>query len=72
MNLALTYVLPLPMFDGGRLAFIFIEFLRGGRRVAPQKEALVHLSGLALMLIFFVVITYFDILRIIAGDSLLR
>jgi len=72
MNLALINVLPLPMFDGGRLAFIFIEFLRGGRRVAPQKEALVHLSGLALMLIFFVVITYFDILRIIAGDSLLR
>ncbi|MDP9238187.1 MAG: site-2 protease family protein [Chloroflexota bacterium] len=72
MNLAVLNVLPIPMFDGGRLVFILIEFLRRGRRIAPEKEALVHLTGLALILTLSVVITYFDVLRIFNGDSLLR
>lgn len=72
MNLAVLNVLPIPMFDGGRLVFILIEALRRGRRVAPQKEALVHLTGLALIITLAAVITYFDILRIFNGDSLLR
>ena len=72
MNLAVLNVLPIPMVDGGRLVFILIEFLRRGRRIAPQKEALVHLTGLALILTLSVVITYFDVLRILHGDSLMR
>jgi membrane-associated protease RseP (regulator of RpoE activity) len=72
MSLAILNILPIPMVDGGRLVFILIEFLRGGRRVAPQKEALVHLIGFAAMLVFAAVITYFDIARIFNGDSLLR
>lgn len=72
MNLAVLNVLPIPMFDGGRLVFILIEFLRRGRRIAPQKEALVHLTGLALILTLSVVITYFDILRVFHGDRLIR
>jgi regulator of sigma E protease len=72
MSLALINVMPIPMVDGGRLAFILIEFLRRGKRVAPEKEALVHLIGFAAMLIGFAVVTYFDIVRIIGGDSLLR
>ena len=72
MNLAVLNVLPLPMFDGGRLAFIVIEFLRGGRRIAPQKEALVHLVGLVAIISLAVVITYFDLVRVLNGDSLLR
>ena len=72
MNLAVLNVLPIPMFDGGRLVFILIEFLRRGRRIAPEKEALVHLTGLALILTLSVVITYFDVLRVFHGDSLLK
>ncbi|MEX2245857.1 MAG: site-2 protease family protein [Dehalococcoidia bacterium] len=72
MNLAILNILPIPMFDGGRLFFILIEFLRGGRRIAPQKEAIVHLVGLAMILTFAGVITYFDIVRLIDGGSLLR
>ncbi len=72
MNLAVLNVLPIPMFDGGRLVFILIEFLRRGKRIAPHKEALVHLTGLALILTLSVVITYFDILRVFNGDSLLK
>lgn len=72
MGLAILNFLPIPMVDGGRLAFIFVEFLRRGKRIAPEKEALIHLTGLVLMLMAFVVISYFDIARVIRGDSLLQ
>ena len=38
-------LLPLPMLDGGRVFFILIEIVRGGKRVPPEKEALVHIAG---------------------------
>lgn len=72
MSLAMLNALPIPMVDGGRLAFIFVEFLRRGKRVAPEKEALVHLAGFAAMLLFAAVITFFDISRIVNGESLLK
>lgn len=71
MSLAVLNFLPLPMVDGGRLFFILIEFLRG-RRIAPEKEALVHLIGFATLIAIAAIITYFDIVRIVNGDSLLR
>ncbi len=72
MNLAVLNILPLPMLDGGRVVFVLIEFVRRGKRIAPQKEAMVHFFGLVAMLLFAVIITYFDILRIIAGDGIIR
>ena len=72
MNLAVLNILPLPMLDGGRIVFVLIEYARRGKRIAPQKEAIVHLVGLVAMLTFAVIITYFDILRIIAGDGIIR
>ena len=67
MSLALLNILPLPMLDGGRVAFVVLEYVRGGRRVAPQREALVHFVGMVAILSLAVVITYFDILRIFEG-----
>ena len=72
INLAVINILPLPMLDGGRIVFVLLEVLRGGRRIAARKEALVHLVGLAALLTFVVVISYFDILRIIRGGSIFR
>ncbi|OGO52859.1 MAG: hypothetical protein A2148_05635 [Chloroflexi bacterium RBG_16_68_14] len=72
MNLAVLNILPLPMLDGGRIVFVLLEFLRGGRRVAPQKEALVHFVGLVALLTLAVVITYFDVVRIFQGEGILR
>jgi regulator of sigma E protease len=60
------------MLDGGRMAFVIIEILRRGKRIAPAKEALVHLVGFGAMLILVVVLSYFDIARIISGSSLFR
>ena len=35
--------------DGGRLLFVIIEMVRGGRKIAPEKEGGVHFAGLVLL-----------------------
>ncbi len=70
INLAIVNMLPLPMLDGGRIAFVLLEVARRGKRIAPEKEAIVHLVGLALILTFALVVTYFDVIRLIDGRSL--
>ena len=72
LNLAIINILPLPMLDGGRIFFILIEIARRGKRISPEREGLVHMAGFAMLLIFIVVISYFDIARAIEGESLLR
>jgi regulator of sigma E protease len=72
INLAILNILPLPMLDGGRMAFVVIEILRRGRRISPQKEAMVHFVGMVALLILVVVLSYFDVARIVRGDTLFR
>lgn len=72
VNLAILNILPLPMLDGGRIVFVLLEIARRGRRVAPQKEALVHFVGLVALLTLAVLISYFDVVRIFSGESILR
>ena len=72
INLAILNILPLPMLDGGRMAFVVMEVLRRGKRIAPAKEALVHFVGLTALLILVLVLSYFDVARIVRGESLFR
>ncbi len=72
INLAVLNLLPLPMLDGGRIMFVVVEILRGGKRVPPEKEALVHLAGFVVLLCLVAVISYWDILRIINGEGATR
>ncbi len=65
LNLAIFNALPIPMLDGGRMFFVVLELLRGGRRISPEKEALVHFAGFALMMAGVLVVTYFDIARLV-------
>ncbi len=58
--LAATNLLPVPGLDGGRLLFIVLEALRG-RRFDPNRENLIHLAGLILMLMLILIVTYRDI-----------
>lgn len=71
ISLFLINMLPLPALDGGRLLFVLIELARGGRRVAPEKEGLVHFAGMVLLLTFLVIITFFDVQRLLNGQRLL-
>lgn len=69
LNLAIINILPLPALDGGRIVFVLIEWVRGGRRISPRTEGIVHLLGFALLIALAIAITYQDIARIISGGS---
>ena len=70
INLGIINLLPLPMLDGGRIMFLLVEVARRGKRIAPEKEALVHFVGLVAFLALAAVITFADISRIVRGESL--
>ena len=65
LNLGILNLLPIPALDGGRLFFLFIEFLRGGKKIDPNKEGMVNLIGFATLMIFMLFITYKDIVKLI-------
>jgi regulator of sigma E protease len=69
INLAIINILPLPALDGGRIAFVLLEWVRRGKRVSPKTEGLVHLIGFAMLMALILVITYQDIVRIIGGGA---
>lgn len=71
LNLAVLNVLPIPALDGGRLFFILIE-LTTRKKVNAKYETYAHAVGLVLLLALIVVITFFDILRIFSGKSILQ
>ena len=71
LNLAILNLLPLPALDGGRLFFVLIELLRGGRRISPEREGLVHLAGFVLLIGLMFVIGVFDVNRLVDGKSFL-
>ncbi len=70
INLAIMNILPLPALDGGRMAFVLIEKARGGKRISPKTEGLVHFIGFMMFLAFVIAVTYQDILRILSGQSI--
>jgi len=69
INLAILNILPLPALDGGRIAFVLLEWARRGKRVSPKTEGLVHFIGFAILIAAILVVTYQDVLRIISGES---
>ena len=67
--LGICNLFPLPAIDGGRIAFVFLEWMRRGKRVPPKIEGMIHLVGLAMLIAFMIAVTYQDIIRIISGGS---
>jgi len=63
INLFMVNLLPLPALDGGRLVFIFLEWLRRGRRVPPEKEGFVHAIGMVMFIALMLVVTFMDYMR---------
>ena len=72
LSLGIVNIFPIPALDGGRLMFVLIEWVRRGRRISPEREELVHLVGFAILIGFIVFMGYFDIVRLLNGDSLIR
>lgn len=63
LNLAIVNILPFPALDGGRVFLIFVELLRGGKRLKPEVEGMINLAGMAILLTLMVVITVSDVLH---------
>jgi regulator of sigma E protease len=63
INIGICNLLPIPALDGGRLFFIVVEKIIR-RPISPEKEGMIHLAGLVMLLMLMVVVTYFDVLRL--------
>ena len=70
INLAILNMLPIPALDGGRIVFALAEMI-SRRRIPPEKEALVHFAGFAILITLMVVVTFVDISNWVAGKPAL-
>ena len=60
--LGFTNLLPIPALDGGRILFVFIEAVRG-RRIEPEREGMVHIVGMLVLLGLMVLLIVQDIVN---------
>lgn len=70
LNLAVLNILPIPALDGGRFFFQLIELVTR-KKVNPKYEGYAHVAGLVVLLSLMILITVFDVGRIISGESLI-
>ena len=68
ISLGIFNLLPIPALDGGRAVFILVEMLRG-RPIDPEKEALVHVGGFAVLIAMILAISFHDASAAMAGRS---
>ncbi len=64
INVAIINLIPVPVFDGGRILLIIIEKITK-RKTSDKLEAIINYSGFALMIILMIYVTFNDILRLI-------
>lgn len=62
INLAVINILPFPGLDGGRLTFVAIEAILR-RKISAHYQKWVHTLGIALLLLFMLLITFYDIVK---------
>ena len=58
-GLAIAYLLPFPARDGGRLIFVFLEFVLG-KRINPRYEGLAHTIGFAVLIAILIYVNFLD------------
>ena len=65
-SLGTMNLLPIPALDGGRLAFLLIEAVRG-KAIDQEKEGMVHMVGLMLLMGLMLLIMFNDIRNLMVG-----
>lgn len=63
-SLAVVNILPVPALDGGR-AFLLTVKRVTGKALSPEREALVHMIGFAALIGLMILITVFDVRRLL-------
>jgi regulator of sigma E protease len=71
LSLAVFNLLPIPILDGGHLALLSIEVIRR-RRLGPGAYRLANAIGFAVVIVAFVLLMYFDVVRWRAGTPLIN
>jgi len=64
INLGIFNLLPIPFLDGSRIILGLIEIIRR-RALKPEKESLLHLVGLAFLMVLMLYASYNDIVRLL-------
>jgi regulator of sigma E protease len=64
LNLAIINILPFPALDGGRLLFILLEKIRGGKVVRENVENIIHTVGFILLIALMIALTYRDLIKL--------
>ena len=63
VSLGIMNLLPVPVFDGGRIVMTLIEMIIG-HRLSKKVEETILTIGLILIIAMFIVVTYFDISKL--------
>ncbi len=71
LNLFLVNLLPIPALDGSHIMFSLIELARRGKKIPPEKEAMVHAVGFMMLMGLMVIITVSDVANWIGGAPVL-
>lgn len=61
-NLGIMNLLPIPALDGGKIVLNLYEAVRG-KPLAQEKEGIITLIGVALLVVLMLVVTWNDIMR---------
>lgn len=67
LNLFLFNLLPIPALDGSHIMFALVQIVRGGKRIPPEKEAMVHAIGFAMLMGLMVIVTVSDVANWLGG-----
>lgn len=71
INLFVLNLLPIPALDGSHILFSLIEWARGGKKVPPEKEALVHAIGFITLMGLMLLVSVGDVINALRGISVL-
>lgn len=69
LGIALFNFFPIPPLDGGGMLVALIEGVRRGKRLSPRAMRLAYTIGTTFLITLMVLITFYDILRLIKGGS---
>lgn len=69
LGIGLFNFFPIPPLDGGGMLVALIEGVRRGKRLSPRAMRLAYTIGTTFLITLMVLITFYDILRLIKGGS---
>jgi len=64
LSLSIINLIPFPALDGGRLAFLFVEIIRKGKKVPERIESYIHGLGFIILILLIIFISFKDISRL--------